>query len=94
MQVLGQTVAVTDGAKIDVSGDAGGGTALIGGNFHGAGPQQNAQTTTVGKAIISANAINSGNGGAAPICQISARSPMVSTSSWPKKNDRHSSPQT
>jgi filamentous hemagglutinin family protein len=63
VQVLGQTVAVADGARIDVSGDAGGGTALIGGNFKGAGPQANAQTTTVGKAAINANAITSGNGG-------------------------------
>src|SRR5471030_552178 len=63
VKVLGQQVAVADGAKIDVSGDAGGGTALIGGNFHGAGPEQNAQNTTVGKAIINADAITSGNGG-------------------------------
>ena len=33
VKVLGQQVAVADGAKIDVSGDAGGGTALIGGNL-------------------------------------------------------------
>ena len=38
VQILGGAVAVTDGAKIDVSGDAGGGEVLIGGNFHGAGP--------------------------------------------------------
>ena len=50
VKVLGQQVAVADGAKIDVSGDAGGGTALIGGNLHGAGPEPNAQNTTVGKA--------------------------------------------
>jgi filamentous hemagglutinin family protein len=62
-KVLGQQVAVADGAKIDVSGDAGGGTVLIGGNFHGAGPEQNAQNTTVGKASIKADAITSGNGG-------------------------------
>jgi len=63
VKVLGQQVAVTDGAKIDVSGDAGGGTALIGGNLHGAGPEPNAQNTTVGKATINANAITFGNGG-------------------------------
>jgi filamentous hemagglutinin family protein len=63
VKVLGQQVAVADVAKIDVSGDAGGGTALIGGNFHGAGPEQNAQNTTVGKATIKADAITSGNGG-------------------------------
>jgi filamentous hemagglutinin family protein len=63
VKVLGQQVQVADGARIDVSGDAGGGTALIGGNLHGAGPQPNAQNTTVGKASIKASAITSGNGG-------------------------------
>jgi filamentous hemagglutinin family protein len=63
VKVLGQQVAVADGAKIDVSGDAGGGTALIGGNLHGAGPEPNAQNTTVGKATINASAITKGNGG-------------------------------
>jgi filamentous hemagglutinin family protein len=63
VQVLGQMVAVADGARIDVSGDAGGGNVLIGGNFHGAGPQPNADNTTVGKAVITADAIHSGSGG-------------------------------
>ncbi len=63
VQVLGNQVAVSDGAKIDVSGDAGGGTVLIGGNFHGQGSQPHAQNTTVGKAAIKADAIASGNGG-------------------------------
>ncbi|HEY1875950.1 MAG TPA: filamentous hemagglutinin N-terminal domain-containing protein, partial [Rhizomicrobium sp.] len=63
VKLLGQQVQVADGAKIDVSGDAGGGTALIGGNLHGAGPEPNAQNTTVGKASINASAITSGNGG-------------------------------
>jgi filamentous hemagglutinin family protein len=63
VKVLGQQVAVIDGARIDVSGNAGGGTALIGGNFHGAGPEQNAQNTSIGKASIKADANSSGNGG-------------------------------
>ena len=63
VKVLGKDIAVADGARIDVSGDAGGGTALIGGNFHGAGSEVHAQTTTVGKAVIKADAITSGNGG-------------------------------
>ena len=37
--------------------------------------------------------ISSGNGGAAPICQIPPPPPIASTSSGPRKNDRHSSPQ-
>lgn len=64
VKVLGNTVTLADGAKVDVSGDKGGGTALVGGNFHGQGPEQNATTTTVAKnATINADAITSGNGG-------------------------------
>ncbi len=63
VKLLGKDIAVTDGARIDVSGDAGGGTALIGGNFQGKGSEQHAQTTTIGKASIKADAISRGNGG-------------------------------
>jgi filamentous hemagglutinin family protein len=63
VKLLGKSVTVADTAKIDVSGDASGGTALIGGNLHGAGPEANAQTVTVGKASIKADAISRGNGG-------------------------------
>jgi filamentous hemagglutinin family protein len=57
-------VTLASGALVDVSGDAGGGTALIGGNFHGSGPQQNATTTTVAQgSLIDADAISAGNGG-------------------------------
>ncbi len=59
-----QSVTLASGALVDVSGDAGGGTALIGGNFHGAGPQVDAVSTTVAEgATINASAITSGNGG-------------------------------
>src|SRR5690242_20656078 len=64
VKVLGDQVNLAAGANIDVSGDAGGGTALVGGNFHGAGPEQNASTTTVSAgAQINASAIRTGNGG-------------------------------
>lgn len=64
VKALGGTVDLLAGSNIDVSGDAGGGTALIGGNFHGAGPEQNASTTTVATgAVINADAIGGGNGG-------------------------------
>ncbi len=63
VQLLGQAVQVTDNAKIDVSGDAGGGQVLIGGNFHGEGPEPNAQMTSVGRATINADAVTRGNGG-------------------------------
>jgi filamentous hemagglutinin family protein len=64
VEVLGGTVAVNAGATIDASGDAGGGTVLIGGNLHGAGPQPNALHTTVAAgAAIHVDAGSSGNGG-------------------------------
>ena len=64
VDVLGGNVHLASTATIDVSGDAGGGTVHVGGNFHGAGPQPNAIHTTVAKgATIKANAISSGNGG-------------------------------
>src|ERR1051326_3291195 len=64
VKVLGDQVLLADGAKVDVSGDAGGGTALVGGNFHGVGPEQNASVTVIStNATINADAITTGNGG-------------------------------
>ncbi|MBI5658621.1 MAG: filamentous hemagglutinin N-terminal domain-containing protein [Nitrosomonadales bacterium] len=64
VKVLGDKVGLFGVANINVSGDAGGGTALIGGNFQGKGPEQNATQTYVGSgATINADAISNGNGG-------------------------------
>ena len=64
VKVLGDTVALAAGTSINVSGDAGGGIALIGGNYQGKGTERNATTTTVvAGATINANAITVGNGG-------------------------------
>jgi filamentous hemagglutinin family protein len=64
VQVLGNRVGLFDRAAIDVSGDAGGGSALIGGNYQGQGSLPNALATYVGRDVtINADAINSGNGG-------------------------------
>jgi len=64
VKVLGDSVNLAAGSTIDVSGDAGGGTALVGGNFHGAGVERNASNTTVAAgAVIDADAVNAGNGG-------------------------------
>ena len=64
VKVLGQEVSLAASSKIDVAGDAGGGAAYIGGNFLGAGPERNAQTTTVAAgATVQADAIGAGNGG-------------------------------
>ncbi|MGD8399590.1 MAG: filamentous hemagglutinin N-terminal domain-containing protein, partial [Bacillota bacterium] len=64
VKVLGETVNLADGTLINVSGEAGGGTALIGGNYQGSGAEQHATTTTVvAGATINADAITNGDGG-------------------------------
>src|SRR5665213_3294019 len=63
INITGGTVNVADGTKINASGDAGGGTIQIGGGLHGKGTLANAQTTNVGNATITADAISKGNGG-------------------------------
>ncbi len=62
--VLGDMVGLFGSARVDASGDAGGGSVLVGGNFQGQGPEQNAFASYVGKDVtISADALTSGNGG-------------------------------
>lgn len=65
VQVTGNQVNVKSSAKIDVSGNAGGGEALIGGDFQGKNENvQNAQNTTVERgAEINADATENGDGG-------------------------------
>ena len=65
VEVLGDHVGLFDNALVDVSGDAGGGAALVGGDYHGANPNiGNAQATYVGPdAEIRADALSLGNGG-------------------------------
>ncbi len=63
--VTGERVALLDGASMDVSGRAGGGKALIGGDYQGKNASvQNAERTYIAKtAIIKADALDSGDGG-------------------------------
>ena len=65
VQLLGEGGGVLDGATIDASGAAGGGSVLIGGDMHGANPNvHDAQQTYVDAgASIAASALDSGNGG-------------------------------
>ncbi|MGA2140736.1 MAG: filamentous hemagglutinin N-terminal domain-containing protein [Verrucomicrobiia bacterium] len=65
IEVLGDHVGLFGGAMVDVSGDAGGGTALIGGGLHGQDPSVgNAERTYVDQgATIAADALSRGNGG-------------------------------
>jgi len=64
ISVLGDNVGVMSGALIDASGDAGGGTIKIGGDFHGEGTTPTALNTYIDpNSLIMANANTSGNGG-------------------------------
>jgi filamentous hemagglutinin family protein len=65
VEMVGDHVGLLEHAVVDVSGDAGGGTALIGGDAHGANPDvQNAERTYVdADAIVRADALSLGNGG-------------------------------
>jgi filamentous hemagglutinin family protein len=65
VSVLGQHVGLFGQAKIVASGDAGGGTVLVGGDYQGKNPSvQNASATYVSPdASVNADAITSGNGG-------------------------------
>ncbi|MCX7396960.1 MAG: filamentous hemagglutinin N-terminal domain-containing protein, partial [Planctomycetales bacterium] len=63
IEVTGETVALT-GAKLDASGDKGGGEVLVGGDWQGGGTVSRAQTTTVDAAtVIQADAVKRGAGG-------------------------------
>ncbi len=65
VQMLGEKVGLLDQGSIDVSGDAGGGTALVGGDYQGNNPDiRNASNTYVGaEASIDASATGNGDGG-------------------------------
>jgi filamentous hemagglutinin family protein len=68
VSVLGNRVGLLAGASIDVSGAAGGGLVLVGGNFHGHGPQQRAQITYVDAAAhIAADGLGGSSGGSVAI---------------------------
>src|SRR5688572_25202742 len=64
VKVLGKYVGLLDSASINASGDAGGGTVLVGGNFQRNGPEANASQTYVDRNVsIKADALTAGNGG-------------------------------
>lgn len=63
VEIYGDHVGMMAGSSIDVSGDIGGGKALIGGDFQGAGTQAAERTYFDGTAIVNANALTSGDGG-------------------------------
>jgi filamentous hemagglutinin family protein len=63
--VLGRDIVLSSQAGIDARGDAGGGTVLVGGDYHGANPlvPHAASTTMAAGATIRADALGSGDGG-------------------------------
>ncbi len=63
IELLGHTVSVAN-AKINASGNTGGGEILVGGNYQGKGSTQTAQQTHINASTqLKANAIDSGKGG-------------------------------
>ena len=64
LRVLGENVGLIGGARLDASGDAGGGSVLVGGNYQGSGPEHNATRAFVGSGVtINADALSRGDGG-------------------------------
>lgn len=65
IQVLGDRVGLLGNALVDASGQSGGGTVLVGGDYQGANAAvQNATRTSIGTdATIKADALDSGDGG-------------------------------
>ena len=64
VKVLGDSVKLASGSSIDVSGDNGGGTALIGGAYQGGSSEYAATKTVVEQGTsINADALTAGNGG-------------------------------
>ncbi|MFN8759352.1 MAG: hypothetical protein ACK5XA_11180, partial [Tagaea sp.] len=62
--VMGEKVGLFENARVDVSGAAGGGQALIGGNYQGKGPEANAKMVYMdARAVIDASATANGDGG-------------------------------
>ncbi|WP_426163352.1 filamentous hemagglutinin N-terminal domain-containing protein [Pseudoduganella sp. R-34] len=63
--ILGQQVGLTGDARVDASGEEGGGSVLVGGDYRGANPQvPNARQVYVGRdAVLTADAGSSGRGG-------------------------------
>ena len=64
VHLLAEEITLTGSTAITASGDAGGGTILVGGNLRGQGPEPNARRTHVGPdATITADALTDGDGG-------------------------------
>lgn len=68
VDVLGQRIGLLGSARIDASGDAGGGTVHVGGGLRGEGPLPHAQVAVVARdAVIDVSARGHGDGGTAVV---------------------------
>ncbi len=68
VKVLGERVALIGNATIDVSGNSGGGAALVGGSYQGSGAERTAREVYIGQnASIDASATDYGDGGLAVV---------------------------
>ena len=66
VKVLGERIGLLGSARIDASGDTGGGTVLVGGAYQGRGAEPNAAVTVFGaQASIDVSARGRGDGGTA-----------------------------
>ena len=64
IEVTAQKITIKDGARIDATGQTGGGTVLIGGDWQGSGATQQARTVSVEPDVkIDASAKSLGDGG-------------------------------
>ncbi len=64
VHILGERVGLFDNASVDVSGNNGGGTILIGGDYQGKGEVPNSLVSYVDKGVVlNSRAVNSGDGG-------------------------------
>ncbi|MFT4799494.1 MAG: filamentous hemagglutinin family protein, partial [Candidatus Azotimanducaceae bacterium] len=67
VKVLGEQVGLFGDATINASGSEGGGTVLVGGNYQGKGPEQNAQVTYVSEGSSIQIGSSNGDGGQAVV---------------------------
>lgn len=64
VQIEGNQITLSDSSTIDVTGQVGGGTALVGGDWQGSGDMNQATSVTMQSgAVIDASATESGDGG-------------------------------
>src|ERR1051326_4072988 len=65
--VSADRATIADGARLDASGDAGGGAIRIGANPSSGASEQNVRTVTVGQAELTTNAGRTGNAGSVTV---------------------------